>query len=445
MEQSQHLIMGKLKGSDEYFIMNPLTGQADIMTVSQAEAFRSGEYTNRDELISKGYLVEPKEEERLYRKAYLDFVDARDKDEIQIFYVPTYACNFSCSYCYQSGYEQQEVTYTPEVIDAFFNYVDREFAGRDKYITVFGGEPLLISHKARANVEYLISQATARSLGLAFVTNGYTLEQYIPAFDGASIREIQVTLDGVGAIHDKRRMLKGGQGSFPQIVCGIDKALAAGIPINLRVVLDRENMPHLYELADFARKKGWTDHPLFKTQLGRNYELHTCQANQNKLYDRIDLYEDVYQMIQEHPDFLEFHRPAYSLSRFLFEQGELSDPLFDACPACKTEWAFDYTGSIYSCTATVGKHGERLGTFFPEVTRTEEIIEQWEERDVTTIPECTACPLRLACGGGCGSAAKNATGRIHAPDCRPIKELLGMGLSLYFNELQNDSDISTAE
>ena len=116
-------------------------------------------------------------------------------------------------------------------------------------------------------------------------------------------------------------------------------------------------------------------------------------------------------MAREHPELLEFHRPAFSLARFLWENGELPDPLFDACPGCKSEWAFDYTGRIYSCTAMVGKNGEELGTFYPEVTRNAARIDEWQARDVTTIPGCRDCAQQLACGGGCGAVAKNRTAR----------------------------------
>lgn len=103
-------------------------------------------------------------------------------------------------------------------------------------------------------------------------------------------------------------------------------------------------------------------------------------------------------------------------------------------PGTKTEWAFDYTGRIYPCTATVGKDGEEVGTFYPAVTKKEDVINQWESRDVTAIPECAGCNLRLLCGGGCGAVAKNRTGRLHASDCRPVQPLLEMGISLYFNK-----------
>jgi uncharacterized protein len=63
-----------------------------------------------------------------------------------------------------------------------------------------------------------------------------------------------------------------------------------------------------------------------------------------------------------------------------------------------------------------------------------EKVNEWEERDVTTINECKTCNLQLACGGGCAEVAFNKTGKLHSPDCRPIKESIGLGISLYFNK-----------
>jgi uncharacterized protein len=188
-------------------------------------------------------------------------------------------------------------------------------------------------------------------------------------------------------------------------------------------------------LADFAKEKGWTRLPHFKTQLGRNYELHYCQSQQSRLYSRIELYRDLYELIRKHPVIMEFHKPAFSVSKFLFENGELPDPLFDSCPGCKTEWAFDFTGKIYSCTATVGKPGEDLGTFYPEIQLDNSKVMQWQQRDVLSIGSCTTCNLRLACGGGCASVAFNRDNDLNAPDCRPVKELLELGMGLYRDNL----------
>jgi uncharacterized protein len=440
MNYSKHNIFSRIAGSDNFYIVNLLSGSADILNPAEGKMvhdFLAGNEITAEfhtNLSEQGYLVDEKEEERLYRSKYLDFIDTRDDDEVQLFFVPNYSCNFACTYCYQNEYTNARQELTHEVIDAFFGYINTEFAGRKKYLTVFGGEPLLNSPKQKDLIVYLLSLSDKAGLEVCFVTNGYSLVDYIDILKNANIREIQVTLDGKGNVHDKRRFLKGGGATFDKIVDGIDACLVNELPVNLRMVVDKENIDGLPEMAQFAIDKGWTRSEFFKTQLGRNYELHHCQATSEKLFSRISLYEIIYEQVKQHPYILEFYKPAYSISKFLAENGELPDPLFDACPACKTEWAFDYTGHIFSCTATVGKEDESLGTFYPEVSRKEEMINTWENRDVTAIAGCSACNMQLACGGGCGSVAKNRTGSVCSTDCRPVKELLELGFSAYFEK-----------
>lgn len=435
---SKHNIFSKIKDSENYFIVNLLTGNADVVDSIDAEKInrvKDNQTVDDDflkELSEKGYWVDEKEEAKIYRSKYLDFVDSREDDEIQLFFVPNYSCNFACSYCYQDEYAPAKGTVDNEIIDAFFRYIQSEFAGRKKYITVFGGEPLLNSPKQKALISYLIEKSNEVKLDVSFVTNGYTLVDFIDILKQGRVREIQITLDGTATIHNNRRFLKNGTGTFDKIVQGIDACIANHLTVNLRMVVDKENIDNLPELARFAIDKGWTTSPYFKTQIGRNYELHHCQSSPDKLFSRVSLYENLYELIKQHPYIVDFYKPAYSISKFLSENGSLPEPLFDSCPACKSEWAFDYTGHIYSCTATVGKSDESLGTFFPEVSKKEDMINAWESRDVTAISECNSCNLQLACGGGCGSVAKNRTGNVCSSDCRPVKDLLELGFASYF-------------
>ncbi|MBN1949760.1 MAG: radical SAM protein [Bacteroidales bacterium] len=434
MEFSAHNIISRITESDQYYIINLLSGEADIISQDIVDSIKSGKALSEPGMIEKGYVVDPAAEAALFRQRYLDFIDNRETDEVQLFFVPGYQCNFNCSYCYQDDYQNIARPVSEEVVDGFFNYVDLQFKDRKKYLTLFGGEPLLPGEGYREFFEQFIERANERNLDIAIVTNAYNLEEYIPILEKARIREIQVTLDGVGEAHDRRRPLRNGTATFGKIVSGIDAALKADFPVNLRMVLDKENVNELQTLAHFAIDRQWTASPLFKTQLGRNYELHHCQRDADRLYTRIGLYEDIYGLIKKDPAILEFHRPSFSISRFLFDEGELPDPLFDSCPGTKTEWAFDYSGKIYSCTATVGKEGEELGTFYPHINLLEDVIAEWESRDVLAIPECRSCNLRLACGGGCGSVARNQKGSILKPDCRPVQELVSLGLANYFRE-----------
>jgi uncharacterized protein len=449
MRYSKYNIFSKIRDSENFFIVNLLTGSADILDeadASKLRKIRNGEQLSDDafsgEIIEKGYASVEGDEAKLYRKKYLDFLDSRNKDEIQLFFVTNYSCNFACTYCYQDQYINPAQELNNDVIVSFFNYIRKEFAGREKYITVFGGEPLLNSPKQVTAIDYLLKKASEENLEVSFVTNGYALVNYADIFRDRKIREVQVTLDGTEKVHNSRRFLKSGNGTFDEVVNGIDTCLQNKIPINLRMVIDKENIEDLPDFAKFAINKGWTKSPFFKTQMGRNYELHHCQSAPGKLFSRISLFEKISELTAAHPHILEFYKPAYSVSKFLYENGNLPDPLFDSCPACKTEWAFDYTGKIYSCTATVGKTDELLGTFHPSVTLHQDKIDEWESRDVTAIPECKNCNLQLACGGGCGSVAKIRTGSVCSSDCRPITELLEIGFSEYFEKSDPGNNFS---
>lgn len=440
MMKSKHNIISQVSGSDDYFVVNLLSGSADLLSHEEAslltgdEPFPESKAELAANLAENGYLTSADAEKRAYRNSYFDFVDQREEEEVQLFFVPNYSCNFSCSYCYQDEYTNPNQQATPELITAFFEYVRKELAHRRKYLTIFGGEPLLNSPKQRELISLLVNHSKELGLDYCVVTNGYYLEQYIDLLARGRVREIQITLDGTKKIHDQRRFLKGGSPTFEPIVRGIDAALQAGFPVNLRMVIDKQNVDNLPELATFAIEKGWTANPLFKTQIGRNYELHHCQSTPDQLFTRISLFRKIFELTESFPHILEFYKPSYSVAKYLSEHGSLPDPLFDACPACKSEWAFDYTGRIYSCTATVGKEEEALGTFFPTVTKNEEMIHQWASRDVTSIEACRNCSVQLACGGGCGSVAKNKNGSILSPDCRPVKELLELGFKAYFGE-----------
>jgi len=69
------------------------------------------------------------------------------------------------------------------------------------------------------------------------------------------------------AVHNKRRFLKGGASTFERIVRGIDACLESQIPINLRMVADKENIDNLPELSQLAIDRRWTKSPWFKTQI----------------------------------------------------------------------------------------------------------------------------------------------------------------------------------
>ena len=433
MKKSAHNLLVQLN-EERWFIANPLSGNADLLTSEEAEDYRRDRPAKRPLFEERGYIVDSEEESAAYQAAYLDFIKERETDEVQIFYVPTYACNFRCDYCYQSEYDNP-TSRDPRVLDAFFDYIDAAFAHVPKYLTLFGGEPLLNSATQKADISRFLEMADARALETAVVTNGYHVREYLDILDSARLREIQITLDGIREAQDRRRPLKDGGGTFERVVAGIDELLARNITVNLRLVLDRDNIDQLPGLADFAIQKGWTEHAAFKTQLGRNYALHHCQKHPENLYERLEMATVVAGLMAEHSHIAEFHKPTFHLAKTIGETGALPPPNFDACPATKTEWGFDYTGRIYGCTATLGKLDACLGAFYPDVHLDEDAVFEWQDRDVLSIDACRSCNARLVCGGGCGALAHNKNGAVLSPDCRPVAEISAVGANLYLREI----------
>ena len=446
MQLSRYTFYVPREGSDELLVLNYLTGAIDLIESDQKEEFLRRFDTNlwdgyglTDYMLDRGYLVESKEkEEEIIQAKYFEFQEEYDRTPVQLIFSMTYSCNFSCSYCFQEEYLHNSGGLGREITDAFFRHVDRKFGEETvrPYVTLFGGEPLLGGENHRDNLLYFLEQAKQHNVGIAIVTNGYELESYVPDLikTGAAIKEIQVTLDGDREMHNRRRKTKAGEPTFDRIAAGIDLALQKGLRINLRTIVDRENLASLPALARFAIDRGWLNYPqeLFETQLGRNYELHTCQKTDH-LYSRVEMWQDYLELSRKYPVLRSYTKPQFHGMRYLQEYGELPAPIFDGCPAGKKEWAFDLKGDIYGCTASVGVERFRLGSFLDEnqVDNEDQILE-WETRDVLTIDECSTCPVSLSCGGGCGVLAANQNdGRIHSPDCRPVKELVGVGASYY--------------
>jgi uncharacterized protein len=435
-------------GPVEYALLNPVAGNFDILSEEeqgQLDALKRGEAADpafTDALLARGYLYRTEEEQARAREAaYREFKEEAGKGQIQLMLIPTYACNLACTYCFQHGIDGRPELIAPETVDAFFDYVREEFrdASPKPFITLFGGEPLMNSPAQRRIIEQIVDRCASEGYELSAVTNGYDFAEYADLLSRARIKEIQFTLDGTPEVHDGRRCTAGGKGTFDRVLSGIRSAVAAGMPVNLRSVTDKDNIGSLPGLAEILDKEGWLDLPptLFKTQIGRNYELFECYEKPEHLFSQEEMWREVVRLSEAHPVLRKFHRPDFYGIRHLVDTGDMYLASFDTCPAAKTEWVFDLHGEIYGCTASCGRTEFRLGTYWPEVAKNEKAVGTWKARDVLAIEKCRDCALDVVCGGGCGVLAANRNqGEILSPDCRPVQELYDIGLNFYRKDLE---------
>ncbi len=417
--------------------VNTLSGALHLVTPEEARAL-SGRTAVKEpvaEWLEEGYFFPSPEAAATYLQERREAFDAAyAQTPVQLLLAPTYACELGCLYCYQRSFEASGLMTERQVELALDAPVG---AGRERFVTLFGGEPLGAGTGLRRVVRKVLTASRERGLAVAVVTNGFRLDEWLDDLRLADIKEIQVTLDGGPAQHDQRRRTRSGGPTFERVSRGVDLALAAGYTVNLRAVVDRSNLNGLVDLARIAQERGWLDQPAgrFKTQLGRNYELFDAYACPQELFGLEEMYAAYVDLAEQHPLLRRFHQPSfYGLTEWL-EQGEMLAPRFDACPAAKHEWGFDASGYVYGCTATLGHPAHRLGRYDPAWELYPQ-AGQWQSRRVETIAACAACPAAPACGGGCGALAHAKQGSLLAPDCKPIAKVWEQGLRWHADQLE---------
>ncbi|HZI93690.1 MAG TPA: radical SAM protein, partial [Patescibacteria group bacterium] len=218
----------------------------------------------REHLVRGHFLIEDEVDELAQMK--VDILKDRFRtDMMALTIAPTLDCNFRCDYCYE---EHLRVTMSAAVQQALVRFTEQRCATiANLQVCWFGGEPMLPT--AFPVVEQLsrrfLDLTRSRGIGYAaeIVTNGYFLDrEKVDLLKTLGVQTIQVTLDGPPVIHDRRRILLGGQGTFWRIMDNM-KQVAGMLPIKLRINVDRRNAGATIDLLEVLAREGIADkvHP----------------------------------------------------------------------------------------------------------------------------------------------------------------------------------------
>lgn len=169
-------------------------------------------------LIKKGFLVEETVDEKRRREAlYTNIID-RSANNLRLIILPTEQCNYRCKYCYESF---KKGKMTEEIQDAIVKYVRKNIT---KYsglrISWFGGEPLLaldVIENISTKVMDICKKARRKYVA-DITTNGYllTLDTFKKLLS-LNVLEYQITVDGVKEVHDSKKPLVNGEGTFDTV------------------------------------------------------------------------------------------------------------------------------------------------------------------------------------------------------------------------------------
>ena len=142
-----------------------------------------------------------------------------------------------------------------------FTLESAELSGaKNIFINLFGGEPLINMNVGFYILEKVKSYCDENKIGFSsgIITNGTLLDiKNIEKLHSFNCQSVQVTLDGVKEVHNRRRMYADGKGSFDEIINTI-RILNERNDIYhvIRINIDKTNINDAYDLLKYIGKDG---------------------------------------------------------------------------------------------------------------------------------------------------------------------------------------------
>lgn len=437
------------EAQEEVLLIHGYTGAYDrvsrpvaryLRALSGRQAVAADAWQPRGETVEalarRGYLTEKtheQEEEMVARIARILHERAM-RNQPGYVIMPTYSCNLRCPYCFQShmrndaGHRHLLRTMAPEVVDRIFaampaieerHGLDPK-AERARNLLFFGGEPLLA--ESRPVVEYIMGKCKALgNMKVSAISNGTELETYRDLLGPDGITGIQITLDGVPAEHDQKRIHADGRGTFDQIAANVTMALDRGVRITLRLNIDRNNVGSLPRIGQEIEARGWRSSPHFVAYVA---SIHSAKGEGGELMDSWVLRKSLGTFQTKTPELRRVGHLDDNLSgrlRQIFEQRQDPMPGFKAtfCGAHSTMYIFDAFADIYACWEHTGDQNIRIAHISEDggLLFDDEHNELWRGRNVLTNDDCRRCRYAFYCGGGCANLAWGRTGDFHTSFC----------------------------
>jgi uncharacterized protein len=308
------------------------------------------------------------------------------------------SCNMSCKYCYvdQSTNARMDWPTAQKALNSFF-HLQRKHGHTYCLIRFFGGEPLLNWPLIEQVLEYVESLKTKIKINYILNTNGTIMVKEIAKKLADNQVNIAVSLDGVGAVHNRYRKLKSGTGSFTIIDNNLEILLSYGCILSIEATLGNHNYNHLKELIDYISEKGVSHNSQISLAL-----QSMCMVPRQGL-DTLPIEKKVKKIIET---------ITYAKERGInIREGMIQFPLNALfgkrglgvyCRAMGEELCIYPNSDIYPCGALKIK----LGTLedIDSVFRSDTYL-RLVQRVTGNIPACRGCEIEAFCAGGCAADA----------------------------------------
>lgn len=341
-----------------------------------------------------GFIVHNELDELEYIKANHYLSRFGNKKSFGITIAPTLACNFRCTYCFEKNNKYPpDSCLNDEVANKIIELVEEKTSeGGMLQVNWYGGEPLLELDRIKEmqNKFNIIAKKKNAKIGAGIITNGYLLtKDVINQLLSVGITMAQVTLDGSEKVHNKRRPLIDGRGSYKKIIDNLT-SVSDHFLISLRVNVDKDNVKNMEEflndlsILNINNKKNISIYfsMVRETENSCKYISSSCYSVSN--YS--DYESNLYKLAMD---------KGFTLSK-------LPRPFISNCGAiAENAIVVEPDGGLQKCWNVIGQKDKRVGHLLEDNETYRANRLKWLAWDGFNDKLCETCKVLPLCMGGC--------------------------------------------
>ncbi|WP_457514884.1 radical SAM protein [Streptomyces sp. TE33382] len=311
-------------------------------------------------------------------------------------------CNLGCTYCYaeQGDFGGASKLMSEQVAHRSVDrLVEEAAAGEQITIAFLGGEPLANRRVVRSATEYAAARAAERGVrvGYSITTNGTLVRPDDAEFFARHGFAVTVSLDGVGAVHDRLRPSRNGRPTYERVLRRLEPLLS-GRPrtmnVSARVTVTPRNLSLPETLEEFISlgfdSVGFS--PMLSSPTGAD---EMAGSDLSVMLEQMTACAERFEKRVENGEPYPFLNAVNAL-REIHRGTHRPYP----CGAGAGYLGASADGELFACHRFVGDDERRMGDVLTGVDPARQL--KWlEDRHVHRQQPCSDCWARYLCGGGC--------------------------------------------
>lgn len=364
-------------------------------------------------LYEAGILVDVRLDEIRKLKYIHNLQRFSNNNALSLTIIPTNACNFRCSYCFEKDTKYSSNSMSEKVMSSIIHYIDRKLSDNGRLdITWFGGEPLVrfdIIEYLQGQINQLVKRKNI-SLTVSAISNGYLYTKEVSKkMSTLGFNNIQITIDGNKEEHDAHRVLTTGEGTFDKIIYNVING-DPSIRVVIRINIHKENACKIEDFLQYIAHS-----PLSEMQNVSFY--FAIVRDENASHGCIS--KNCFSIHEYSEEEIRLYRQACSIG-LNFTFGIV--PMYTSCGGLSpNSFIVEPNGLMKKCYNQVGKENTYIGSIVDDASIENKITEVnesiWYGWDEYNSEKCRNCKILPLCMGGCpyytlNDDMKNAYGDI---------------------------------